>query len=104
MISKEYHHVITLGIVSYISVDPVFPGSLPKHLSERVNSGNLASPFTIDPQAIIFNDGIIETASIKSLCLLSPYLSILSIVQLKSLSIICFHFPHSYSPYNFVVL
>ena len=33
--------------------------------------GNLGSPFSIDPQAIIHNEGIIETASTKSLCFIS---------------------------------
>ena len=35
MICKGYHNVINLGIYSksYISIDPVFPGSLPKDLS-----------------------------------------------------------------------
>ena len=41
MISKGYHYVINLGIVSNfcISIDPVYPGSLPKDLSYQVNSG-----------------------------------------------------------------
>ena len=35
MISKRYNYVINLGIVNdfYISIDPVYPGSLPKDLS-----------------------------------------------------------------------
>ena len=35
MINKGYHYVINLGIVSnfYISIDPVYPGSLAKDLS-----------------------------------------------------------------------
>ena len=35
MISKGYHHMINLGIVSHfhISIDPVYPGSLAKDLS-----------------------------------------------------------------------
>ena len=33
--------------------------------------GNLGSPFSIDPQAIIRNEGIIRTASINTLCFIS---------------------------------
>ena len=56
MISKAYHYAINLGVVSnlYISmdiyIDPVYPESLAKNLSLQVNSGNLGSPFSIDPQ------------------------------------------------------
>ena len=41
IISKGYHYVINLGIVSNfcISIDPVYPGSLVKDLSQQVNSG-----------------------------------------------------------------
>ena len=45
MISKGYHYVINLGIVSNfyvnidISMDPVYPGFLEKDLSQQVNSG-----------------------------------------------------------------
>ena len=45
MISKGYHYVINLGIVSNfcisidISIDPVYPGSLSKNLSQQVKLG-----------------------------------------------------------------
>ena len=41
MVSKGYHYVINLGIVSnfYISIDSVYPGSMPKDLSQWVDSG-----------------------------------------------------------------
>ena len=53
MISKGYHYVINLGIVSnfYISIDPVYRRSLTKDLWQQVNAGESGSSLLIDPQA-----------------------------------------------------
>ena len=73
MISKGYHYVINLGIVSnfYISIDLVYPWSLQRTYRSRWTQGNLRSPFPLDPQTIIYDEfrhGIIGIAPIKSLC------------------------------------
>ena len=53
MISKEYHHMINLGIVSnfYISIDHVYPGSYARGSAVVVELRNLGSIFSIGPGA-----------------------------------------------------
>ena len=53
MISRGYHYVIYFVIVSnfYISIDPVYPGSLQRTYHSGWTQENQGSPFTIDPQA-----------------------------------------------------
>ena len=95
MISKGYHYVINLGIVSNfnISIDPAYSRSLSKNLSQRVNSGE--SGFSLlhrssSPLSKMNSDW--AKASIKSLCFIFT---------------IPFHFIHSttkVSKYYFVFI
>ena len=95
MISKGYHNVINLGIVSNfnISIDPAYSRSLSKNLSQRVNSGE--SGFSLlhrssSPLSTMNSDW--AKASIKSLCFIFT---------------IPFHFIHStkkVSKYYFVFI
>ena len=59
--------MITFGIVGnfYISINPVYPDPCQRTYRSGWTQGNLGSPFSIDPQAIIHNEGIIGTISIK---------------------------------------
>ena len=99
MISKGYHYVIDLGIVSnfYISIHiSIDPGSLAKDLSQQVNSGesafSLLHRFSSPLSTMSFHRAQLEQ-HLYSLCVLfSPSLSILSIVQFKSPIIILFSF------------
>ena len=61
----------------------------------------LPSPKKIKP--IIQNEGTIGTASIKSLCLISTIPVHFNHSTIKESSVVCFHFPHFYFPYKFVV-
>ena len=100
MISKRYHYVINLGIVSnfYISIDPIYPGSCARGfdvVGEPKGIWFFLSPYILEPilQDKFWQD-IIRTILIQSLCVLfPPSLSILSIMQLKSSSIILLSFP-----------
>ena len=114
MISKGHHYVINFGIVINfyisidISIDPAYPGSLAKDLSQQVNSENLGSPFSIDPQAhyplwvlieYIWNSTYeVFVFYFHHPCLFYPQHNL----SLKVL--FYFHFPHFYFAYNFVVL
>ena len=100
MISKGYHYVINLGIVSnfYISIDPIYPGSCAGGfdvVGEIKGIWFFPSLYILEPilQDKFWQD-IIRTIFIQSLCVLfPPSLSILSIMQLKSSSIILLSFP-----------
>ena len=63
--------MITLGIVSNFiwTLSVLDPYQRTYH--SGWTQGNLGSPFSIGPQAIIHNEGIIRAASIKSLCFIS---------------------------------
>ena len=108
MISKGYHYVINLGIVGNfcisidISIDSVYPGSLPKTYCSRWTRGNLGSPFSIDPQAHysrwVFT-GRNWNSTYKAGVLFSPSLSIFFIVQFTSPIIILFSFKGHKPPF-----
>ena len=70
MISKGYHCVITLSIVSnfHISIELAYPGSLPKDLSQRVNSWESGFSLLHRSSSYYLYEGIMATASIKLLC------------------------------------
>ena len=107
MISKGYQYVINLGISNfYISIDPVYPGSFVKDLSQQVNSGE--SGFSIlHRSSSLLSTMILDRVQLEHKvfvfylhhpCLFYPQYN-LSIQVL-----FCFHFPHFYFAFNFVVL
>ena len=99
IISKGYNYVIILGIISnfYISIDPVYPRSLANDLSWQVKSGesrfSLLHRSSSPLYTIILERAQLEQHRESVSILFSPSLSILSIVQFKSQSIILFLFP-----------
>ena len=110
MISKEYHHVINFGIVAnfYLSIDPAYPGSLAKDLSQQVNS--VESGFSLlhrssSPLSTMSFERVYWNSTYKVFvfyfhrpCLLYPQ------YNLSLQALFCFNFPHFYFPYTFVVL
>ena len=110
MISKGYHNVINLGIVSNfnISIDPAYSRSLSKNLSQRVNSGE--SGFSLlhrssSPLSTMSWTGHNWNSTYKvflfyfhHLCQFYPQ------YNLRLQALFCFHFPHFYFAYIFVVL
>ena len=110
MISKGYHRVINIGVLAifYISIDPVYLGSLAKDLLQQVNSGE--SGFSLlhrssSSLSTMTYTGHDWNSTYKVFvfyfhhpCLFYPQYNL-------SLQVLfCFHFPHFYFAYNFVVL